>query len=73
MVTVRAFDKWLRIEGIQSIDIAKVLGVTPSALSRWRERKTIPRKHQSALRKILGLPQASVQRFLRRQVSEFFQ
>lgn len=60
-VTIKKFNAWLEREGIQSIEIAAALNVSPSCLSRWRERGAIPNRHQSAIKNIVGLSKSAFQ------------
>ena len=64
-ITIAALDRWLKEEGIESLDIAKYLRLTPSAISRWRERRVIPKKHQRVLSSIVGVERRSLDRYLR--------
>lgn len=64
-ITVKDFDKWLNKEDVESIEVAEILDVSPSCLSRWRERGAIPNKHQTTLKNIVGLSRQSLQRYLR--------
>lgn len=58
---INSIDSWLKEKNIESIELAKILDVSPSTISKWRVRKSIPKRHQTILKNILGLSRQSLQ------------
>jgi DNA-binding transcriptional regulator YiaG len=71
-ISIKEFDTWLVTEGITSREIANYFHVSVSAISRWRERNTIPKKKAPILQALCGLPRRSLLRHLERRGPELF-
>jgi len=65
MITVKQMDAWLKRHNVESIQLARHLNVSKFAISKWRERGTIPERIIPILRIVLQ----SDGRFLRPQQS----
>ena len=71
-MTIKQLDAWLRKENISSVELARFLGITKAAISKWRERKAIPKRESARLKVIVSLDRRSLQRHLNRQEVELF-
>lgn len=72
-MTIKQLDNWLRKEGVSATQLAEFLGLTKHAISKWRERKTIPAKALPRIQAIVELDRRSLQRHLRPRTPELFE
>lgn len=55
-VTIREFDKRLKAQGTTAMEIAALLNISRSAISKWRSRKAVPAKFHGLLLQVLDTP-----------------
>jgi hypothetical protein len=69
----KKLDRWLKEQGILSTEVARYLGLTKHAISKWRERGEIPQYISPQIEELLLLDRKTVQRHLSRQEPELLQ
>lgn len=53
-MNVKKLDRWLEKENVSSTELARYLGVSKAAISKWRERDSIPKRLIPILKTILS-------------------
>lgn len=72
-MTVKQLDRWLKRQDITSTELAVYLNLSKHAISKWRERNTIPRKLRPVLEELVESDRRSLQRHLRRPSVSLFE
>jgi len=71
-VKIKKVDRWLKREGVKSNELARYLGISKSAISKWRVRDSIPLKLDPILKMILSCDRHFLQRKQARRSPELF-
>ena len=71
-VTIAAMNKWLIREGIESKQLAELLGVKKSTISKWRARGFIPAASVPKIEMLLSYRRENVLRQLGRHTPELY-
>ncbi len=72
-MTVKDFNRRLKTSGITAMDVAALLSISRSTISKWRARRKIPRAYHMLLQQVLELDQRSLLSRLRRHTERSFQ
>jgi DNA-binding Xre family transcriptional regulator len=72
MMTIEKLDNWLTQENITSVELARYLGLTKYTITKWRERKSIPKRLHPILSELCARHRESVHKRLRRQAQQLF-
>lgn len=71
-ITIKKLDRWMKREGVQSVELANYLGVSKSAISKWRKRGNVPVRLNPILEMILSSDRRFLQRKPSRRTLELF-
>ena len=71
-MTVKKLNKWLAKERVQASELADYLGVSKSAISKWRARNSIPKRLGPILQMIVSSDRRFLQRTPSRRTLELF-
>jgi len=73
IMTVKKFKNWIKKEGIKQVEIAEYFGVSKYAVTKWKQRNTIPRYIVPHLEALASLDRQTLQRYLRRPSVSLFE